>query len=97
MTKHVNLIKNNNKVVKDKERQTYDLGEGYKVKIGDTMLEETKPNEPIIYGDVQLDEDEKEIFRLPSKFKVIAPLSEEEIETDVKVAGVKARWTIRKK
>ena len=98
MKKHVNLIKNNSKAVKEKERaerQTYDLGEGYKVKVGDTVLKETEPREPIVYGGVQLDEDEKEILRLPSKFKVIAPLNEEEIETDVKVAGVKARWDHR--
>ena len=62
-------------------------------------LEEMKPAdvESLVIGDIQLDDDEKQVLKLNPKFAVMVRLDDEEMERDTEIASSKLRYEIRRK
>ena len=50
------------------------------------------PEEPLVYGDITLDEDEKAAISMDPKFAVFEDLKEEEFETDTEICMVKLKY-----
>ena len=50
------------------------------------------PEEPLVYGELRLDEDEREALRLDPKFSVFDTLDEESFEVETEKAFTKMRW-----
>ena len=49
-------------------------------------------SEPLIYGDLVLDDDEREAMLIDPKFAVFDTLDEEQFETEIEMACAKMRW-----
>ena len=49
-------------------------------------------SEPLIYGDLSLDEDERQAMMIDPKFAVFDALDEEDFETEVEMCCAKMRW-----
>ena len=54
-------------------------------------------NEPIVYGGVEINDDERSLLTLPPKFAVIEHIDVHELTLELKRAGIKGRWHQRSK
>ena len=90
-----------NKELEERKENEYKEFEEYKeCKIFDeTKFKEVKQKEieVVMLGDVSLDEEEKEIMKLNPKFSVLKKLEKEEIENDIEIGLMKARYEVEKR
>ena len=75
-----------------KEKAVISTFEG--IKIGDKQLEVPKQPEEIIYGDIEVSENAREVLRMPPKFAVLENLDMEKIETEIEKCTAKLRMTL---
>ena len=69
----------------------------YGVTIADQPIPPDFSSEPRIYGDVALDEFEKELLALPPKFALYEDIDPLKLEIQVEKANSKLRWAIKQK
>ena len=65
------------------------------VKVGDKLLNEEIKTKAIIYGNVKVSDDAKEVLKLPPKFATFKEIKIQDIETEVEKGMAKYRMHIR--